>query len=267
MNPATDAGKKQLSQNLMSQFTVFNLQEMSEFNDLKVLCESYIGNLYPNVTNVVELFLQLKKLTASQLKTTNNLTPTYSIRLLCRALKFAKYHSDSLSIKRGLYEGFHLYFTSSLDEPSTNTVIGLLREKFEIPPHFTVSKFIPNVNKLPFLHQTTTLLNMIDGIYFPAGPMYREMRNNLEESVLKNQNQFIITDTNSQYIKIILKALLANTSVLLEGVTSSGKSSLILFLAKIMGYQVTRINNHENVDLQDYLGSFQPDAETGQLKF
>lgn len=209
---------------------------MSEFSDLKVLCESYLGSLYPDVTGVVELFLRLKRLTASQLKTTNNLVPTYSIRLLCRALKFAKYHSDALSIKRGLYEGFHLYFTSSLDEPSTNTVIELLREAFDIPPRFTVSKFVPTVGKLPFLFQTNTLLNMIDGIYFPAGPLYRETRSSSEESVLKNQNQFIITDTNSQYIKIILKALLANTSVLLEGVTSSGKSSLILFLAKIMGY-------------------------------
>lgn len=44
-------------------------------------------------------------------------------------------------------------------------------------------------------------------------------------------------------------SLLSGTSILLEGPTSAGKSSIITFLADLLGYELIRINNHENIDL------------------
>lgn len=55
--------------------------------------------------------------------------------------------------------------------------------------------------------------------------------------------------------------------ILIQGPTSSGKTSMITYLAKITGNKVIRINNHEHTDLQEYLGSYVSDSETGKLVF
>lgn len=54
--------------------------------------------------------------------------------------------------------------------------------------------------------------------------------------------------------------------VLIQGPTSSGKTSMINYLAKKTGYKFVRINNHEHTDLQEYLGSYVSNAE-GKLAF
>ncbi len=52
----------------------------------------------------------------------------------------------------------------------------------------------------------------------------------------------------------------------LQGPTSSGKTSLVAYLAAQTGHKLVRINNHEQTDLQEYLGSYISN-ETGQLVF
>ena len=47
--------------------------------------------------------------------------------------------------------------------------------------------------------------------------------------------------------------------VLIEGATSTGKTSLISYLGRITGNKIVRINNHEHTDLQEYLGSYASD--------
>jgi hypothetical protein len=42
--------------------------------------------------------------------------------------------------------------------------------------------------------------------------------------------------------------------ILLQGPTSSGKTSLVAYLAAQTGHTFLRINNHEHTDLQEYLG-------------
>lgn len=54
--------------------------------------------------------------------------------------------------------------------------------------------------------------------------------------------------------------------VWLQGPTSSGKTSLVAFLAAQTGHTLVRINNHEQTDLQEYLGSYISN-ETGKLVF
>ena len=51
-----------------------------------------------------------------------------------------------------------------------------------------------------------------------------------------------------------------------QGPTSSGKTSLVAFLAAQTGHTLVRINNHEQTDLQEYLGSYISN-ETGKLVF
>uniref|UniRef100_A0A0K0CYC0 Midasin n=1 Tax=Angiostrongylus cantonensis TaxID=6313 RepID=A0A0K0CYC0_ANGCA len=54
--------------------------------------------------------------------------------------------------------------------------------------------------------------------------------------------------------------------ILLEGETSVGKTSIICHLARMTGNVITRINNHEYTDIQEYIGSYVADTQ-GRLIF
>jgi midasin len=51
-----------------------------------------------------------------------------------------------------------------------------------------------------------------------------------------------------------------------QGPTSSGKTSLVAYLAAQTGHRFVRVNNHQGTDLQEYLGSYGSD-ERGRLVF
>lgn len=55
--------------------------------------------------------------------------------------------------------------------------------------------------------------------------------------------------------------------VLLQGPTSSGKTSVIEYLAALTGHACARINNHEHTDIAEYLGTYVPDPLSGRLVF
>lgn len=54
--------------------------------------------------------------------------------------------------------------------------------------------------------------------------------------------------------------------MLLEGPTSSGKTSLVKYLAALTGHKCVRVNNHQHTDVEEYVGKYLPDA-TGRLVF
>ncbi len=54
--------------------------------------------------------------------------------------------------------------------------------------------------------------------------------------------------------------------ILIQGPTSAGKTSIIEYIAKRTGHRFVRINNHEQTDLQEYVGTYVPDSE-GRLVF
>jgi hypothetical protein len=60
--------------------------------------------------------------------------------------------------------------------------------------------------------------------------------------------------------------LLKKYPILLQGPTSSGKTSLIAHLASVTGHTCIRINNHEHTDIQEYIGTYMSDAQ-GRLVF
>ena len=65
----------------------------------------------------------------------------------------------------------------------------------------------------------------------------------------------------------MLRAI-ANTDlpVLLEGPTSSGKTSMVKYIAELAGYKCVRVNNHQHTDIEEYIGSYMPDNK-GRLLF
>lgn len=54
--------------------------------------------------------------------------------------------------------------------------------------------------------------------------------------------------------------------ILIQGPTSSGKTSMIEYMAKKTGHRFVRINNHEHTDLSEYIGNYVSDS-SGKLVF
>lgn len=94
-----------------------------------------------------------------------------------------------------------------------------------------------------------------------------------DEQVLENREDdgkgsiFVATPTVMEHLRSLARAvLLRKYPVLLQGPTSSGKTSLVAYLAAQTGHHFVRINNHEQTDLQEYLGTYVSD-EHGRLIF
>jgi midasin len=63
--------------------------------------------------------------------------------------------------------------------------------------------------------------------------------------------RFIITPSVARQLSQLARAvLLRKHPILLQGPTSSGKTSLVAYLAAQTGHQFVRINNHQHTDLQ-----------------
>ncbi len=79
-----------------------------------------------------------------------------------------------------------------------------------------------------------------------------------------SQRRFVLTPSVRQQLCNLARCVLAHKHpILLQGPTSSGKTSLVAYLAAQTGHQFVRINNHQHTDLQEYLGSWVPDEQGG----
>ncbi|KAG5860613.1 AAA ATPase [Encephalitozoon hellem] len=76
----------------------------------------------------------------------------------------------------------------------------------------------------------------------------------MEKTITKDG--FVLTRRIQTYLRIMKLAILSNCALLLQGDTSTGKTSMVLFLSKEMNRRVIRINNHEHTEASDYIGSF-----------
>ena len=79
---------------------------------------------------------------------------------------------------------------------------------------------------------------------------------------------YVVTDSVSANLKDLARVVsAASFPVLIQGETSVGKTSLIQYLAHATGNKCVRINNHEHTDIQEYVGSYGADPETGALVY
>lgn len=81
--------------------------------------------------------------------------------------------------------------------------------------------------------------------------------------------RFVLTPSVRQQLHNLARCVLARRHpILLQGPTSSGKTSLVGYLAAQTGHAFVRINNHQHTDLQEYLGSWVPDeqGESGNVQ-
>ncbi|KAF8388344.1 hypothetical protein HHK36_027010 [Tetracentron sinense] len=240
MNPATDAGKRDLPYSLRSRFTEYFVDDVFDDEDLALFINEVMGDTRPNrelVSKIVHFYKEAKSASEERLQDGANQKPQFSLRSLSRALQYMKEAEKKFGFQKALYDGFCMFFLILLDGPSAKIMnkkilYYLLEEK--LPPH------------VPF-----------DGYIVSRGDSRSDV-------FLEN---YVLTKSVKEHLRNLSRPIFIKSyPVLLQGPTSSGKTSLVQYLAAITGHEFVRINNHEHTDLQEYLGSYITDAY-GKLVF
>ncbi|KAF2979584.1 hypothetical protein EK904_005640 [Melospiza melodia maxima] len=106
MNPATDVGKRNLPLGIRNRFTELYVEELRNEGDLQILIMDYLRSLNVSrntVQGIVNFYLSVRKEAETKLVDGTGHRPHYSLRTLCRALRFAASNPCG-SIARSLYE-------------------------------------------------------------------------------------------------------------------------------------------------------------------
>ena len=257
MNPATDAGKKDLAPGLRARFTeIFVPSPDNDLQDLISLIKTYLGTLLDvderAAGDLAQLYLQIKRLNDE-----NRLTdgagdrPHFSLRSLVRCLMYVVQNTPTYSLRRAMYEGAAMSFLTVLSADSGRTILALLDE------HILSS--VKNPRSL--LSQTPKSP--------PEGQFVKFKHHLLQQGPLTPQQrpQYIITPfVESNLLNLARATSMKRFPILLQGPTSSGKTSMVEHLARVSGHHFVRINNHEHTDLQEYLGFYASD-DSGKLQY
>lgn len=258
MNPATDVGKKDLPPPIRTRFTEIDVPSPdADKETLLSIISQYIGHIAVGdkriIMDVAEFYSAAKQVAENrQIADGANHRPHFSMRTLVRALTFAADTASGYSLRRSIWEGCLMAFTMVLDSASAEVVTGLARK------HLLSGVRNPRalISKDP--------APPTQGAHVKLGPFYLE-KGPLEEIT---KEDYIMTPSVEQKLVDLARIILTRRfPVLIEGPTSSGKTSSIEYLAKRTGHRFVRINNHDHTDIQEYLGSYISDPFTGKLVF
>uniref|UniRef100_A0A8C3A4E5 Midasin n=1 Tax=Cyclopterus lumpus TaxID=8103 RepID=A0A8C3A4E5_CYCLU len=250
MNPATDVGKRNLPLGLRNRFTELYVEELENEGDLRILVSDYLKCLNPHrsvIGGIISFYLSVRKEANSHLVDGTGHRPHYSLRTLCRALKFVA-TNPCHSVQRSLYEGFCLSFLTQLDRSSHPVVQKLVCQHILMGKTKCLKHPIPAPLDRPCVE--------VEGYWVSQG----EMEPATDPS-------YILTASVKLNLRDLARVVSAGTHpVLIQGETSVGKTSLIRWLAASTGNQCVRINNHEHTDIQEYIGCYSSD-DKGKLVF
>ncbi|XP_035472852.1 midasin isoform X2 [Scophthalmus maximus] len=250
MNPATDVGKRNLPLGLRNRFTELYVDELENEGDLRILVSDYLKYLNPHrnvISGIISFYLAVRKEANSHLVDGTGHRPHYSLRTLCRALKYVAANPCN-SVQRSLYEGFCLSFLTQLDRSSHPLVQKLVCQ------HILMGN--TKCLKQPIPAPPGQRCVEVEGYWVSQG----EMEPALDPS-------YILTASVKLNLRDLARVVSTGTHpVLIQGETSVGKTSLICWLAAASGNQCVRINNHEHTDIQEYIGCYSSD-DRGKLVF
>ncbi|XP_073531808.1 midasin [Phyllobates terribilis] len=251
MNPATDVGKRNLPPGIRNRFTELYVEELENESDLQILIIDYLRGLNVNISvvqGIISFYLTIRKRSVAELVDGTGHRPHFSLRTLCRALRYAAANPCN-NIQRSLYEGFCLSFLTQLDRASHSSVQSLVC-RWIVPGN------IKSLLKQPLPEPYGGRFIQIEGYWIPVG----SQDPTIDES-------YILTSSVKLNLRDLVRVVSAgNHPVLIQGETSVGKTSLIRWLACASGNHCVRINNHEHTDIQEYIGCYTSDA-SGKLVF
>ncbi|KAL5512832.1 hypothetical protein ACEPAG_3098 [Sanghuangporus baumii] len=261
MNPATDVGKKDLPNNIRARFTEIEVAPPDDDQEALVsVIAHYIGHLAVTdkavISDIAELYTSVKQLAASgKIADGSNHRPHFSMRSLSRALTFTADTVQNFGLRRALWEGFTMSFTMILDKRSAEIILDLaqrtLLSSVKNKAHFL------NSHPPPPQHVSLDSHVQVGPFWLSSGPLQRE-----------EVSDYILTPSVQKKLMDLARIVVTKRyAVLIEGPTSSGKTSAIQYLARRTGHNFVRINNHEHTDIQEYLGSYVSDSRSGKLVF
>lgn len=248
MNPATDIGKRDLPASLRSRFSEIYIDSPDrDIDNLLLVVQAYLGShIHSDIrvtTDVASLYLEIKRRAEqNQLVDGSNQKAHFSLRTLTRTLVYVTDITATYGLRRALYEGFSMSFLTLLNKESETILLPLIEQ------HLLGSQ----KNCRALLRQT------------PRPPQdsrphvkFRHYWIAQGDASIGVQPHYIITPFIERNLLNLVRATSTRRfPVLLQGPTSSGKTSMIEYLAIISGNKFVRINNHEHTDLQEYLGSY-----------
>lgn len=306
MNPSTDVGKKDLSPSMRSKFTEFWVGSPDEnvelikrptekcikfefdttglaYSDLCLLIKKYLEySVFPDeielsrkddstkcIHAIAKFYLHARKLSSNHQLASGSANssekPHFSIRTLARSLIYASKSVNMFGPLRAIYEGLFLMFCTLLDWDSLKILQKLLIEfLFDGMTPQSISDILSKHAKTP-LNMTPvdveTNYFKISCFLVPRGkfPPSEEQKSFLQK--------YIITKSVENNLLNVTRTLISGYPILLQGPTSAGKTSMIEYLAYLTDNKFIRINNHEHTDIQEYLGSYSWDDNSGTLVF
>ena len=226
MNPEYNVGKKRLPEEIREFFNELFINEITSVEDITNFIKEYLQDLPQINDNHIQLisnfYIEIKKLqTNNQIFKANGNKTSFSLRTLTRSLVTIR---NGIKVFKkteiAIYESLSMNFISQMDDNSKN----LLSIKYN-----------------------ETQLNLA-----------KEIINKEKNS--ENKNNFILTPMFIKHLETLIQIVsLSNYAVLLEGPTSCGKTSIVEFLAKCLNQKILRINNNQNTEVEEYLGSYTTD--------
>lgn len=260
MNPATDVGKKDLPPGIRSRLTEIYVESPdSDAKSLRNIVEKYLNSdstdpaIVKVARDVTNLYLEIQRLAKSNMLVDGaDQKAHFSLRTLTRTLSYAREITPLCSLQRALYEGFHMSFLTFLAKASEDLVAPLIKQYL----------FGQKSNEKSELGKP--LQQPSDGRSYVRQGHYWLRQGSFP---VEEQPYYIITPFVQRNMNNLIRATSTRKyPVLIQGPTSSGKTSMIEYLAKRSGNKFVRINNHEHTDLQEYLGSYISGTD-GKLTF
>ena len=248
MNPATDFGKRDLPISLRSKFTELFIEAPDkDLENLTPLVKAYLGT-HNHVdlratTDVAELYLEIRKIADdNRLVDGANQKPHFSLRTLTRTLTYALEIAPVYGLRRALFEGFSMSFLTLLNKESELLLLPLI-DKHILGDQKNIRASLHQIPRLPR-----------DGKRYVQFKHYWIAQGT---AAIEELTHYIITPfIERNLLNLVRASSTRRFPILLQGPTSSGKTSMIEYLARISGNKFIRINNHEHTDLQEYLGTY-----------
>eukprot|EP01133_Synstelium_polycarpum_P016329 gene16329-19424_t len=249
MNPPTDIGKKDLPPGIRNRFTEFYVDDLDNRADLALVVKTLLAELTnaPPVDDIVDFYMAAKREALTRLLDGANQKPHFSLRTLSRALHHTRAVSQQYGFARALYEGINMSFLTQINRQSYPIMEGLIKQYIK---KGDVKLFSKSLSKPSDRHIQIEHFWVEVGDMEPIVPPHYI----LTQSIRANLNNLARILVNRKH------------PILLQGPTSSGKTSMVEYLAQRTGHRFIRINNHEHTDLQEYLGQYVSD-DKGKLVF
>ena len=273
MNPANDAGKRDLPPGLRSRFSEFWVDSPDKNPlDLDILIQQYIKDFLPPrpkcqsiIEGIRDFYNCAKSLSQNELFDGANHRVHFSIRTLSRALSYAASIAPIYGLDRALYEGMVMTFMTQINIQGQVKIKSLI-ENTILKNVKNISRFIELVPKPPSSSSKAKANATITDTHILFNSFWIR-RAGLDIPEPQELESYVLTPSVETNLMNLARAVMShNYPILIQGPTSAGKTSMIEYMAKRTGHRFVRINNHEHTDLQEYVGTYVAD-DSGKLVF